>query len=243
MILLLTGCINPNGMSFTALNNQEERLNQYVRAIRFYIENTNYSIVFTENSGTNISSLFTEHIESGRLECLTFLGNHNKERGKGYGECEIIQYALENSKQIKQSHDKRIVKITGRLIVKNINSIVRFHSFLFSKRRVFCAINSDFSFPDSRLIIAPTNFYHTFLLKKNDINDSKYYYFEHALRDTIIQTRKKYPYSPFLLMPHIEGISGSTGKIYENSQKSVSFFFKYMKFTISELYRFKKKFC
>lgn len=243
MILLLTGCINPNGMSFTALNNQEERLSQYVKAIRFYIEETSYSVVFTENSGTNISSLFIEHIKSGRLECLTFLGNQNKERGKGYGECEIIQYALENSRLIKHTHDGRIIKITGRLIVKNINSIIRFHSYFFSRKRVFCAINSDLSFPDSRLIIAPTNFYHTFLLKKDDINDIKGYYFEHALLDTIKQTRKEFPFSPFLLMPTIEGISGSTGKIYKEGPKSISFFFKYLKFTISELYRFNKKYC
>ena len=68
MILLLTGCINPNGMPFTALNNKEERQNQYVKALHFYLSQTSYPIVFTENSGTDISILFKEDIESGRME-------------------------------------------------------------------------------------------------------------------------------------------------------------------------------
>ena len=75
MILLLTGCINANGMSFTALSNLEERKRQYISAIRYYISNTNFQIVFSENSGTDISPLFQEVIDSGRMEYLTFNGN------------------------------------------------------------------------------------------------------------------------------------------------------------------------
>ena len=49
MILLLTGCINPAGMSYTTLINPEERKKQYVDAIHFYLSKTNYPIVFSEN--------------------------------------------------------------------------------------------------------------------------------------------------------------------------------------------------
>ena len=121
MILLLTACINPNGMTMTALSDKEERREQYVKAINYYLKNTKFPIVFTENSGTDISTLFENAIKSGRLEYLSFDGNHAKERGKGYGECEIIQYALKNSTTIQSAKDKRIAKITGRLIIKNIN--------------------------------------------------------------------------------------------------------------------------
>ena len=72
MILLLTGCINPNGMSLTVLNNPKERQMQYEKAIQYYLLNTSYPIVFVENSGTNISSSFQDYIASGRIECLTF---------------------------------------------------------------------------------------------------------------------------------------------------------------------------
>lgn len=241
MILLLTGCINPNGMTMTILSNQEERKNQYINAIRFYLSNTNHQIVFAENSGTDISHIFHKAIESGKMEYLTFYGNKNKERGKGYGECEIIEYAIEHSKLIQTSKDLRIIKITGRLIVKNITNLIRWHRFLFSKRTVFCAINSDLSFPDSRFIIAPISFYKIFLHSKEKINDSEGYYFERALCDTL-KKEKTFPFSPFLLMPQIEGVSGSTGEVYTKKHMSISFTIKYAKYAISLQRRFNKQF-
>lgn len=241
MILLLTGCINPNGMTMTALSNQEERKKQYVEAIHYYLTKTNYPIVFSENSGTDISHLFKKEIKSGRLEYLSFSGNQNKEKGKGYGECEIIQYALCNSKIIHFAKDKRIAKITGRLIIRNINRIARVHSILFPKNSVFCAINSNLSFPDSRFIIAPECFYHTFLKSKEAINDSQGYYFEHALCDTI-KREKQFPYSPFFLMPQIEGISGSSGEIYQKEEMSFSFAIKYLKYTYLQRCSFNRQY-
>ncbi len=237
MILLLTGCINPNGMTMTALSNQEERKNQYIEAIHYYLSNTKFPIVFSENSGTDISYLFKNEIKSGRFEYLSFSGNQNKEKGKGYGECEIIQYALSNSKIIHFAKDKRIAKITGRLIIRNINSITWIHSIIFSRKTVLCSINSDLSFPDSRFIIAPDCFYHIFLKSKEIINDSQGYYFEHALYDTLIK-EKQFPYTPFLLMPQIEGISGSSGKIYQNEKITISFAVKYLKYAYLQHYRF-----
>jgi hypothetical protein len=239
MVLLLTGCINPNGMTMTALSNQEERKRQYIEAIHFYLSNTSFPIVFSENSGTDISFLFKEKILSGRLEYLSFYGNQNKEKGKGYGECEIIQYALNNSKIINLAKDKRIAKITGRLIVRNINSVARVHSLLFPRNCVLCAINSNLSFPDSRFIIAPEYFYQTFLKYKETIDDLHGYYFEHALCDTI-RKEKKFSYSPFLLMPQIEGKSGSRGELYKKENLSISFILKYLRYALLQKRKFMK---
>lgn len=237
MILLLTGCINPDGMAYTALSNAEERKKQYVNAIQFYLSHTNYPIVFTENSGNDITALFLDAISSGRLECLTFTGNQDKERGKGYGECEIIQYTLENSQLIRKHKNQRIAKITGRLIIRNIKTIVRIHVSIFTKRTTFCAINTDLTFPDSRFIIASKEFYHTFLQKKESINDTKGYYFELALGDTIKKERQ-FRFFPFLIMPRIEGQSGTTGVAFINQKMSWSFAMKYAKYALSQYHRF-----
>ena len=239
MIILLTGCINPKGMAFTTLSNQEERKAQYIKAIQYYLTNTSFKIVFSENSGTDISYLFQDDIESGRMEYLAFHGNQNKKRGKGYGECEIINYALDNSKLIHSSKDQRIAKITGRLIVRNIKGILRWHKFFFSKQTVFCNINSNLSFPDSRLIVAPVSFYKVFLNSKELINDSNGYYFEHALCDTL-KREKDFFYSPFLFMPCIEGVSGSTGEIYSGKMRDSIFNLRYIKYTLSLQHKFKK---
>lgn len=239
IVLLLTGCINPNGMAYTSLNNTEERQKQYVNAILYYLKSTNYPIVFTENSGIDISHLFQDAIDTGRLEYLTFQGNENKEKGKGYGECEIIRYALDNSKIIQSANEVRIVKITGRLVIKNISSIIFLHRILSSKRTTFCMINSDFSFPDSRIIMAHIDFYRLFLKNQEKINDPQGYFFEHALGDTI-KNERKYPYSPFFLHPRIIGISGSTGKEYPVEPSSCAFNIRYAKYAISQLHRFNK---
>lgn len=239
MIILLTGCINPKGMIMTALTNHKEREIQYIKAIEFYLTSTNYPIVFTENSGTDISSHFLDAIKSRRLECLTFQGNLDKKRGKGYGECEIIEYALQKSQLIRFSHDKRIAKITGRLIVRNISTIIRLHYLLLPKQATICAYNSDLSFPDSRFIIATVDFYRTFLRRKESINDTIGYYFEHALSDTIKKETRHF-YYPFFLMPRIEGISGSTGKNYSIIPNSFAFIIKYAKYAIKLKIRFNK---
>ena len=236
MILLLTGCINPLGMSYTSLTDTEERQRQYIKAIHYYLSHTTYPIVFTENSGTDISSRFKAYISSNRVEFLTFHGNHDKQRGKGYGECKIIEYALSHSQLIRNQQNKYIAKITGRLIVRNIVTIARLHTFLFPQQKVFCAINSDLSFPDSRLIMAPIAFYLKLLGKKDKINDKNGYFFEHALCDTLKEISSYY--SPFFICPQIEGMSGSTGEYYTEEPKSLSFHYRYAKFAFSQRRRF-----
>lgn len=241
MVILLTGCINPNGMILTSLNDKEIRKQQYVDAIKFYLNNTKYPIVFTENSNTNINYLFPDDIKSGRMECLTFPGNQNKERGKGFGECEIIQYALTHSTLIRSHRAQRIAKITGRLIVRNIQDIIRWHTTFSSRQTTFCAINSDLSFPDSRFIIAAEEFYQTFLKRKDFVNDQEGYYFEHALCDTI-KNENQFNYSPFFIMPQIEGISGSTGIAYTSKKQTLSTAYRYARFGLSLRYRFNKQY-
>ncbi len=231
MIILLTGCIEPNGMVQTSLNDKEVRKEQYINALNYYLHKTRYPIVFADNSNSDISYLFKTHVQSGRLEYLSFSGNQRKDRGKGYGECEIIQYALNHSKIIKSSKDKRIAKITGRLIVKNIKLIISLHCTFLNHQTVFFSINSDLSFPDSRLIIAPIIFYSLLLESKEDIDDSQGYYFEHALIDTL-KKHHNISFSPFYVMPRIEGMSGSTGEIYRNETNTVSFCIRYAKYSL-----------
>lgn len=57
VVLLLTGCIRPNIKNdILAITDVETRKNQYLEAIRWYVQNTPYKIVFCENSGYDISS-------------------------------------------------------------------------------------------------------------------------------------------------------------------------------------------
>ena len=100
-------------------------------------------------------------------------------------------------------------------------------------------INSDLSFPDSRIIMANIEFYRTFLEYQERIDDSKGYYFEHALCD-LIKDDCRYPFSPFFIHPKIIGMSGSTGEQYPNEPSTLTFSIRYAKFAASQLLRFKK---
>lgn len=221
-------------MAYTALNNTEERKTQYVNAIRYYLNNTIFPVVFAENSGTDISFLFQDLIDSGRLECLSYIGNQNKEKGKGYGEAEIIEFAINNSRVIDEKCI--IIKITGRLIIKNINRILR--RLKTRTDFVSCQFHSDLKFADSRLVCASTAFYHQFLNFKEQINDQKGVFFEHILSSSVLNSNLCY--IPFSEEPIFIGKSGTTGDIYHPNTRSIKNTLLYKCYSISQLIKIYK---
>ena len=61
------------------------------------------------------------HINTKKeFEWISFQGNTTKtqEKGKGYGEGEIIEYAINHSQLLAKS--KMLMKLTGRFYVKNM---------------------------------------------------------------------------------------------------------------------------
>lgn len=228
-VILLTACINPGGMAFTKLSDPDERKTQYIDAINYYVKKTTFPIVFVENSNTDISFLFQDKIIEDRLEFLTFKGNADKTRGKGYGEAEIIEYAMNHSKNI--AIDSNIIKITGRLIVENVMKLVASRDLFCLKYSIQCAVNSEFSFADSRILISSVIFMRQFLNKKYQIDDSKNVFFEHVLLNTIKEIDKFY-YFPFLEKPQIIGVSGSTGEVYLETCNSFNMRISYLNYQL-----------
>src|SRR5574344_1117536 len=217
-VILMTACINPDGMVYTKLTDPNERKRQYIDALNYYMSNTSIPIVFVENSNTDISPSLNL-LSSKNIELLTFNGNHNKIHGKGYGEAEIIEYAINKSKYIEEN--TCIIKITGRLIIKNIqNLILQLALGFLPSRSIICSFNSDYTFADSRIIIAPCPFYQLLLNNKSLIDDHKNVYFENVLSKTI-KEQCAYSYFPFLIEPQIIGKSGSIGIDYEECEKSL----------------------
>ncbi len=235
--ILLTACINPDGMSFTKISNETTRMEQYRKALDFYLENTPYPIIFTENSNVDISQHYTKYINNGRLEILTFSGNENKERGKGYGEANIIEYAINHSTKLEEG--TIIVKITGRLIVENINEVINKRFPLQDKDGVTCSFNSDFSFPDSRMIISPVSFLKRLLADKEEINDSNHVFFEHILARHIFNDN--IPYSPFWMEPDFKGVSGTTGQTYKRASKDKQHAIAYKRMALQRYRQFCKR--
>lgn len=213
--ILLTACINPNGMAMTVLQDVEERKKQYINAINFYLKSTDMAICICENTNEQLQQYFTnDHKFNDRLEFLIFDGNNYKnDYGKGYGEMQIIQYAILHSKLIAKSDI--IIKITGRLMVLNLPHLITLNRVLNKKTIQTQFTNGNFI--DSRLIIAPKDFYMQDLIPlKDKLSESKHIIFENLLYDAIIN-RKKNKYYPFFIIPKIEGQSGSYGYFYQNN--------------------------
>ena len=230
-IILLTACINPGGMPFTVVSDATQRLNQYLLALQFYLQNTSCPIVFVDNSNMDKTPFLEYESQYGsRLEILTFDGNKVKTQGKGLGEMEIIEYALMHSKFNLLLDKYRIVKITGRLIVRNINSLLKCDKWhLYPYKSIVCHVNSDLTFADSRIFISLGSFMNLLVKQKKYLNDTKGIYFEHLLCQQIKQ-QKTFTFFPFITEPHFEGISGSTGIKYEKPNTSLLYKLRYLNF-------------
>lgn len=217
-VLLLTGCINPNGMSHTVLQDPEIRKQQYISAIRYYLENTKIPIVFVENTNTDISGEFSTAEYSKRIEFITFSGNDfDKSKGKGYGEALMIEYALKNSKFLKRG--SFVVKITGRLIIENFKELI--HAMKSSECVYASIVRGKYGMERKSIFFgAPVKFIEEYFLSDKDIiNDNDGVYFENHLFNKSLEWMKdggevKEFKQPIL----VNGISGSTGNNYSISR-------------------------
>lgn len=230
-VLLLTGCVNPNGMSFTYLNDVHERKKQYLNALKWYLENTEFEIVFVENSNTDLSSCFENIEHRQRLEFLTFNGNDfDKSLGKGFGEANIIEYAFDKSKKIVNAD--LIAKITGRLIVSNVvelfNACNNAHCLYIKETYVNRVCYA------SQFLVAPPIVYKLIISNKFKLDDSSGYYFEYLLYD-LTQNCNKSQFVVKEIFPPIKlsGVSGSTGGVYKYT--CMSWVKNYIKFFLHKL--------
>lgn len=220
-VILLTACISPEGMIFTKLQDSIVREAQYINAINYYLANTEFKIVFCNNSGEDISNKIIQN-KKKRVEFLSFNGNNfDKNFGKGYGEFIIIKYALENSLFIKEAD--YIIKITGRIKVKNITKSLFLNDLflVFPKKRVYITLEDSCNIATSNYFIAPKSFFDFFVNIENGINDSGGYYFEHLLFDFIERHRYDFFYADFLIMLDVEGVAGTNGVSYISKKNNI----------------------
>jgi hypothetical protein len=206
-------------MQQTVLQDAQARKDQYLDAIRFYLNKTKIPVLFVENSGNDISAFFREEISSGRLEVITFHGNKfDRSLGKGYGEMLIIEHAT--SSELFKKADF-VFKITGRYKVLNINTFIQYYS---QNESIDIMVNfrKDLSFADSRFFGAKRPFYSDFLVRyKDQVNDSKSDFFEHALSKAALESIiLGYKYSGLGYYPRFSGIRGT-----DNSRINDSLFY------------------
>jgi len=219
-LIFLTGCINPDGMAQTKLQNPSLRREQYINSIKFYLDNYNLPILFVENSNSDILEFLPVDIDHRRIELLTFDGNNfDKSLGKGYGEMGIIDHAIRHSHFFNNSDF--IFKITGRHQVLNFASVLKQ-----AEKRVSVDIIVDmwnmFSYADSRCWGASRRFIEeVFIHFWKDVDDSRGYNFEDALAKSIYKgLQLDYKLELMKNTPRFKGSSGTENKGFDHSWTS-----------------------
>ena len=194
--LLLTACIKPNSTDALAIRDAFTRKGQYLEAIQWYLDNTNFGITFCENSGIaiSLSELDMRGHDEARLEILTYTSQPTiPERGKGYKEMEIIEYAFQHSAYLSKADI--IIKGTGRLKLLNIDSVVKFLDNKHLEHFICSWMSIKKQHSDSRFFFCSPDYLKYFITFKEKISLHKN--FEDNLALSIAErdkTRYKYIY-------------------------------------------------
>jgi len=130
--LLLTSAISVDEKMFGHKTiPQGIRVQQYVDTLIFYITKSFFThIVFCDGTNYDMVNInFLQNlakIYNKKIEFLSFQQDISLvlSKGKWYGENKIIEYAVQNSQFIVDSHSR--YKITGRYIILNINKIIAY---------------------------------------------------------------------------------------------------------------------
>ena len=206
--ILITGCIKPpDDIPYLTIKDSNYRKKQYLNSLEFYFDKScAKKIVFCENSNAEIDESIIQHaIAAGKkFEWISFMGNTSLavKYGKGYGEGEILKYALDNSVLLNESLS--FIKVTGRFKILNINDILR---FLSCSKTYFDYQNK---YVDTRCYVANINTFKNLLMSKYlNVNDFRGYFLEHAYYDATINEKRLVKQIPMII--NIQGQSGSTG--------------------------------
>lgn len=229
MVLIITGCINPNrNVEQLKICDKRKRLDEYINSLVFYIKKSDFDvIIFCENSNYVVEEQTKKELcdladrNKKIFEWLRFQGNEEKtiRNGKGYGEGEILQYAISHSKYLREGS---FAKVTGRVIVKNINIILK---KIESSRNYFNPVNWKMkNMIDTKFYIVKMEDYLTNLQNAYlDVNDKNGIFLEHLFCENI----KQMQYTCMPIFPCYVGSSGSTGASYSSKSK-----FRYICYSI-----------
>ena len=219
--LFLTASIDPKNTPQVGRHSIQTRENDYFNALSNFSK-LGFSIVFCENSGFHSEKIINFCIQN-RIEYLSFISKESY-KGKGHGEKEIFDFALVNSKYLSDAD--YIIKVTGRIFIKNIDLIIN----NFSKKEFLVSTNltRNLTWSDSRLIIFKKEFYFDYfeISLKKDLDESKGVVFERCLARACHKAMSdNHLWVPIPNYPHYIGYNASTNEMY---QKNIYKRIKYM---------------
>lgn len=220
--LLLTGTIRvdhpeflrPQGRTDTA-----QRLADYKDAlVRWMTRQTAIrDIVFVENSGYPLDSLHevvNRHAERGkRVELISFrTRGYTDERGRSFGELDIIDTALRESTLLREA--SHFAKVTGRVFVPNIDAIMAGVAPDFD---IVGRLSHNLTWLETVLVLFRKELFVEGILPYalKHVNDRSRHHIERVIASACLHAiAEGARWYPFPQEPRIQGIRGVDGRPY-----------------------------
>jgi hypothetical protein len=231
VLILLTATVAP--MVPVSRAEPDVRLADYLNALQLWwtaLKNETVDILFVENSAYDLKPLsdWIDSVDaSKRIKIFQFRANENlvKSFGKGAGEAEMFDQSLSNN--FISGYDY-ILKSTGRLFIKNAESLIK--NIIEKDGDWSISFRRSFDLVDTRFFIIRASLFGVYMQGlANDVNDPKGVYLEHAVFRRVCRSiadgRK---WVMFNNLPRYEGFSGSDGAKYNSILKK----FKYILFNL-----------
>ncbi|MBU3590753.1 hypothetical protein ICN11_01790 [Polynucleobacter sp. 78F-HAINBA] len=219
--ILLTSSVTAMDQS-VQLKDEKLRVFHTLESIQKWLDiSPQNKYVLCDGSGFDFSLLVLERFPGANIECISFSNDPDLIRlhGKGYGEGEIIRYALEHSKTLLQS--QWFVKCTAKLWVDNFLECIQSWNGHFVCQAFFSNVfsfkKSQLEYVDTRFYMIDKDFYVNHLSKAHiGIGGPSGIGIEERFLEMV--TREKLSRFLFEIPPVVCGMGGGSGKYYKDSR-------------------------
>ena len=207
-----------------ALTNTEERLEFALESVAQWLKlYPQINLVLCDGSNFDFSRVVAQRFPMASIECVFFENDQNAVRqyGRGYGEGEIVRFAIAHSRLIRRAG--AFAKCTSKLWVRNYDECLAEWNGIFLCKAVFDHVFSPFktttlSYIDTRFYIASLPYYQQHFESAHqriNVDAGK------GLEDCYLEAFCSGHLSGVLLNtpPVIDGVGGGIGKHYKNPLK------------------------
>jgi len=206
------------------LKDSNERLRLAMASVAEWLKiEPRQPLVLCDGSSYDFTSMVRAAFPNARIECLAFENDQKlvRQHGRGYGEGEIVRYAINHSRFISEANC--FAKCSSKLWVQNFPACARVWRGDFLFRGIF--LNElkpwqepTLSYIDTRFYIASLPLYRKYFENAHlRIRVSEGYGLENAFLDTLLDANIYHALSP--IAPVVCGVGGGIGKYYKNSLK------------------------
>jgi hypothetical protein len=223
--ILLTSSIAPHDTR-VKLKDESSRLHYVLESVEQWLRiNPKVAIVLCDGSNYDMGPLLTQRFPFSEIEYLRFQNDPLKVAlmGRGYGEGEIVRYAVEHSDLIRQAGG--FSKCTAKLWVDNYYECIKWWNGKFLCKGVFLDAftplkKTKFHHIDTRFYITSSSFYKDYLLQAHlSINVEAGHGLEECFRDILMRQHIQHAMIP--IYPIIQGVGGGIASYYSNSKKRI----------------------